>query len=123
MNERKELMRQIKDEVLALKNSPLYKFRIENTICYREGSHFAKIMFIMKPRVEMKLKQETICGAAGKILDELLESAHIKEKKFISQTSLKIVPSNRDLLPEEIKVYGPFLDRQSILFNQKSSPL
>ena len=46
--ERKELMRKIKDEVVALKESPLYEFRIEskNLPVIGEGSHFAKIMFI-----------------------------------------------------------------------------
>jgi DNA polymerase len=116
MNERKELMRQIKDEVLALKNSPLYKFRIENNYfpVIGEGSHFAKIMFIGEaPGRNEAQTGKPFCGAAGKILDELLESAHIKrEEVYITNIIKDRPPQNRDPLPEEIKVYGPFLDRQ-----------
>ena len=43
-----DVMKQIRDEVVALKESPLYEYRTQNG--YRavlgEGSHDAKIMFI-----------------------------------------------------------------------------
>ncbi len=123
MDERKELMRQIKDEVIALKNSPLYKFRIENNYLpvIGEGSHSAKIMFIGEAPGRNEAKTgKPFCGAAGKILDELLESADIKrEEVYITNIVKDRPPQNRDPLPEEIKIYGPFLDRQINIIQPK----
>lgn len=114
--ERKELMRKIKDEVVELKESPLYKFRIENKNLpvIGEGSHSAKIMFIGEApgRNEAKCGRP-FCGAAGKVLDTLLESVKIKrEEVYITNIVKDRPPENRDPNPEEIKIYGPFLDRQ-----------
>lgn len=48
MDERKEKMKVIRDEVLALTLSPLYAERIANKAfpVIGEGSHFARIMFV-----------------------------------------------------------------------------
>src|SRR3989344_634578 len=114
--DRKELMRKIKDEVVALKKSPLYKFRIENKNLpvIGEGSHFAKIMFIGEAPGRNEAKTgRPFCGRAGDILNELLESAGIKrEEVYVTNIVKDRPPQNRDPLPEEIKIYGPFLDRQ-----------
>jgi len=60
------------------------------------------------------------CGAAGKILDELLESAGIKrEKVYITNIVKDRPPFNRDPLPEEIKIYAPFLNRQIEIIRPK----
>jgi uracil-DNA glycosylase len=116
MEERKELMKKIKDEVVALKNSPLYGFRIENKNfpVIGEGSHNAKIMFIGEAPGRNEAKTgRPFCGAAGKILDELLEGAGIKrEEIYITNIVKDRPPQNRDPLPSEIEIYGPFLDRQ-----------
>ena len=123
MEERKELMRNIKDEVVALKKSPLYKFRIENKNLpvIGEGSHFAKIMFIGEAPGRNEAKTgRPFCGAAGKILDELLESAGIKrEDVYVTNIVKDRPPQNRDPLPEEIEIYGPFLDRQIEIIQPK----
>ncbi len=116
MSDRTELLRQIKDEVLNLKESPLYKERIKNKVfpVIGEGSHWAKIMFIGEAPGKNEAKTgRPFCGAAGKILDELLASAGIARKDiYITNIVKDRPPANRDPLPEEIKAYGPFLDRQ-----------
>jgi uracil-DNA glycosylase family 4 len=121
--ERKELMRKIKDEVVALKKSPLYAFRIEskNLPVIGEGSHFAKIMFIGEAPGRNEAKTgRPFCGAAGKILDELLESVGIKrEDVYVTNIVKDRPPQNRDPLPEEIEIYGPFLDRQIEIIQPK----
>jgi DNA polymerase len=121
--ERKELMREIRDEVVALKESPLYKFRVEskNLPVIGEGSHFAKIMFIGEAPGRNEAKTgRPFCGAAGKILDHLLESAGIKrEEIYITNIVKDRPPQNRDPLPEEIEIYGPFLDRQIEIIQPK----
>ena len=114
--ERKEKMKAIRDEVVALKESPLYKFRVENKNLpvIGEGSHFAKIMFVGEAPGRNEAKTgRPFCGAAGKILDWLLQGAGIKrEEVYVTNIVKDRPPQNRDPLPEEIEIYGPFLDRQ-----------
>lgn len=121
--DRKELMRQIKDEVVALKESPLYEFRMQNKNLpvIGEGSHFAKIMFIGEaPGRNEARTGRPFCGAAGKILDSLLESAGIKrEEVYVTNIVKDRPPQNRDPLPSEIEIYGPFLDRQIEIIQPK----
>lgn len=113
---RTELLRRIKDEVVDLKDSPLYQERIKNKVfpVIGEGSHHAHIMFIGEApgRNEAKTGRPFV-GAAGKVLDELLVSAGIDRKDvYITNIVKDRPPFNRDPLPDEIAVYGPFLDRQ-----------
>jgi len=123
VEERKELMKKIRDEVVGLKESPLYKFRIENKNLpvIGEGSHFAKIMFIGEAPGRNEAKTgRPFCGRAGDILNELLESAGIKrEEVYVTNIVKDRPPQNRDPLPEEIKIYGPFLDRQIEIIQPK----
>ncbi len=116
VEERRELLKKIRDEVVELKNSPLYKFRVENKNLpvIGEGSHFAKIMFIGEAPGRNEAKTgRPFCGAAGKILDELLGAVGIERSEiYVTNIVKDRPPQNRDPLPEEIKIYGPFLDRQ-----------
>ena len=116
LNDRTENLRKIKDEVLALKNSPLYNDRIKNKTfpVIGEGSHHAKIMFIGEaPGKNEAMTGRPFVGAAGKILNELLVGAGInREDVYITNIVKDRPPFNRDPLPEEILIYGPFLDRQ-----------
>jgi len=120
---RRELLRKICDEVLNLRDSPLYKERVKNKVfpVIGEGSHYAKIMFIGEAPGKNEAKTgRPFCGAAGKILDELLESAKIKrEDVYITNIVKDRPPFNRDPLPNEIKAYGPFLDRQIEIIQPK----
>ena len=115
-DERTELLRQIRDEIVGLSSSPLYQERV-NTGAYAvigEGNHHANIMFIGEaPGRNEAETGRPFCGVAGKILDELLASAGIKRKDVYVTNILKDrPPMNRDPLPKEIEIYGPFLDRQ-----------
>jgi len=106
----------IRDEIWNLKISPLYEERIKNKAfaVIGEGSHFAKIMFIGEaPGQNEAATGRPFCGASGKILDELLESIQLKRNLvYITNIIKDRPPSNRDPLPDEIKIYAPFLDRQ-----------
>lgn len=116
-------MRKIKDEVVVLKESPLYEFRVQskNLPVIGEGSHFAKIMFIGEaPGRNEARTGRPFCGAAGKILDSLLESVGIKrEDVYVTNIVKDRPPQNRDPLPSEIEIYGPFLDRQIEIIQPK----
>lgn len=113
---RTELLKQIRDEVVNFKESPLYQERIKNNAfpVIGEGSHYAKIMFIGEAPGRNEAKTgRPFCGAAGKVLDELLVSAGIARKDvYITNIVKDRPPFNRDPLPEEIEAYAPFLDRQ-----------
>ncbi len=116
MSEKTEKMREIRDEVIDLKKSPLYEYRVENKYhpVLGKGSHDAKIMFIGEG--PGKNEAETgipFCGAAGRILDELLGHIEIsREKVYITNIVKDRPPNNRDPLPSEIAIYVPFLIRQ-----------
>jgi len=120
---RKELLKKVRDEVVALKSSPLYKFRVENKNLpvIGEGSHFAKIMFIGEaPGKNEAMTGRPFCGRSGQILDELLLSVGIKrEDVYVTNIVKDRPPANRDPLPNEIEIYGPFLDRQIEIIQPK----
>ncbi len=122
MNKTNEL-KKIEREVLTLKNSPLYAYRTKNKYLpvIGEGSLDARIMFIGEaPGKNEALTGKPFYGAAGKILDELLASAGIDRKEVYITNIVKDRPQqNRDPLPEEIKAYGGFLDRQIEILQPK----
>ena len=119
-----DLMRIIKEEVLALKNSPLYQYRTSNNYfpVIGEGSHDAKIMFVGEAPGRNEAKTgRPFCGAAGKILDELLFSVKIpRESVYITNIVKDRPQENRDPSTEEIEIYGPFLDRQIEIIKPKA---
>lgn len=114
--DRTERLKAIRDEVLILEDSPLYKYRTLNNYfpVLGQGSHFAKIIFIGEaPGRNEAQTGRPFCGAAGKILDDLLGSVGLKrEEIYITNIVKDRPPENRDPTPEEITVYAPFLDRQ-----------
>lgn len=116
MSTKTENMRQIRDEVVALKESPLYEYRTKNNYhaVLGEGNHDADIVFVGEAPGKNEAEQgRPFCGAAGKMLDTLLASVDIsRDDVYITNIVKDRPPENRDPTPEEIRVYGPFLDRQ-----------
>lgn len=123
MSNKTDLMRQIRDEVIGLTTSPLYSYRTEHKYfpVIGEGSHDAAIMFVGEAPGQNEAKTgRPFCGAAGKILDGLLASVGIpRESVYITNIVKDRPPQNRDPLPSEIEVYGPFLDRQIDIIQPK----
>ena len=115
-NKRNPELKKIKDEILNLKSSPLYQYRADNNYypVVGEGNHKASIVFIGEaPGKNEAQTGRPFCGASGRILDVLLESAHIKRTDvYITNVVKDRPPANRDPSPEEIKLYSPFLVRQ-----------
>lgn len=113
---KKEQMRRVRDDVWHLTSSPLYSYRVQNHYypVLGEGNHNAKIIFIGE--APGKTEAETgrpFCGAAGKLLDEMLISIGLERKEVYVTSILKDrPPNNRDPLPDEIDLYAPFLMRQ-----------
>src|SRR3989338_5035684 len=131
--DRKEAMRKICEEVIALKDLfrkpysdplslPIVRVQTHMKPVIGEGSHFARVVFIGE--APGKNEAETgrpFCGAAGRILDELLASAGIERKSvYITNIVKDRPPFNRDPLPEEIRIYSTFLDRQIDIIQPKA---
>ncbi len=105
-------LKKIKNEVLNCKKCQLYKTR--NYPVIGEGNHQAKVILVGEsPGANEDKTGRPFCGAAGKILDELLETADLKrEKVYITNILKDRPPNNRDPQPEEIKACTPYLERQ-----------
>lgn len=118
-----DLMKAIRDDVLNLKESPLYAYRIEGKYfpVIGEGSHDADIMFIGEaPGKNEAQTGKPFCGASGKVLDQLLEHIGVDRTTVYVTNVVKDRPeNNRDPKPEEIELYAPFLDRQVDIIEPK----
>jgi len=118
-----ELLRKIKDEVLGLKESFLCQERIKNGVfpVLGEGSHYAEIMFVGEaPGKNEAASGRPFCGSSGKILDELLEYVSLDRKNvYVTNIVKDRPPLNRDPRLEEIDLYASFLDRQISIIKPK----
>jgi DNA polymerase len=114
--ERDEALKAIRNELLDLKLSPLYEYRKSNGYfpVAGQGNHYARIMFIGEaPGRNEAQTGRPFCGVAGKLLDQLLDSIGMKrDDVYITNIVKDRPPENRDPLPEEIKIYAPFLNSQ-----------
>lgn len=115
-------MKAVRDEVFAL-SGELAAYRKENNYfpVLGEGSHDSKTMFIGEAPGRNEAKTgRPFCGAAGKILDELLASIELPRTDiYITNIVKDRPPQNRDPLPSEIELYAPFLDRQIEIIQPK----
>ncbi len=118
-----ELLKQIRDEIINLKESPLYEYRTSNNYfpVIGQGNHDASIMFIGEAPGENEAKKAIpFCGAAGKVLDKMIDSVGLqREDVYITNIVKDRPPDNRDPKPEEIALYAPFLDRQIDIIQPK----
>ena len=123
MSDRTELMRQIRDEVIHLKESPLYEFRVENNYhpVLGQGRHDADIVFIGEaPGANEAKTGVPFCGASGRVLDELLDSIGLNRKDvYVTNIVKDRPPDNRDPVKAEIELYSPFLVRQINIIQPK----
>lgn len=116
MDERTELLRQMRHEIVNLTESPLYEFRVENNYfpVIGQGNHFAHIMFIGEAPGENEAKTgRPFCGASGRVLDELLDRINLnRDDVYVTNIVKDRPPKNRDPHKAEIKLYAPYLKRQ-----------
>lgn len=114
--DRTDQLRAIRDELVNLKESPLYDYRQRNGYfpVIGQGDHYADIMFIGE--APGKNEAETgrpFCGASGRVLDELLATIDLERTKvYVTNIVKDRPPNNRDPLKTEIDLYAPFLERQ-----------
>lgn len=115
-DERYQQIKQIRQEIVHLQESPLYEYRVKNNYfpVIGAGDYHAAIMFIGEAPGENEAKTgRPFCGASGRVLDELLESVGLqREAVYITNIVKDRPPNNRDPHKAEIDLYAPFLVRQ-----------
>jgi uracil-DNA glycosylase len=86
-----------------------------------EGPADSEIMFIGEaPGFHEDQQGRPFVGAAGRFLEELLESIGLtRQDVYIANVIKCRPPGNRDPLPDEIEACKPFLDRQIDLIQPK----
>ena len=113
--DKREEMRKIKEEVVAM-GGTLADERRDNEVfpVLGEGGHDAEIMFIGEaPGKNEAASGRPFCGASGKILTKLVESIDLtRDEVYVTNVVKDRPPANRDPYPDEIALYGPFLERQ-----------
>ena len=110
-SKQKELQ-EIAQEVEKCQQCPLYKRA--NRGVPGEGNPDARIMFIGEgPGYWEDQKGIPFCGAAGNLLDELLQTIELeREEVFIGNVIKHRPPGNRDPFPQEIEACRSWLDKQ-----------
>ncbi|MGM0438897.1 MAG: uracil-DNA glycosylase family protein [Patescibacteria group bacterium] len=123
LSEKTKKLKKIKKEVINLKDSPLYNYRKDNDYfpVLGEGNHDADLMLIGEAPGENEAKTgRPFCGRAGQILDEMLDEVGIdRQEAYVTNIVKDRPPENRDPSPNEITLYGPFLDQQIKIIEPK----
>ena len=107
-----QLLNELKKEVEKCRRCPLSKTRTK--VVFGTGSIAANLMIVSEaPGYWEDQKGEPFVGAAGKVLNELLESIEVKREEIYIANILKCrPPSNRNPQKEEIEACASYLDRQ-----------
>ncbi len=109
-------MKEVRDDVIDFEGSPLYEYRQENNYLpvVGEGNHDADIMFIGEAPGQNEAESgRPFCGAAGNLLNKLLDHINLdRDGVYITNVLKDRPPENRDPTQEEIDAYVPFLRRQ-----------
>jgi uracil-DNA glycosylase len=81
---------------------------------FGEGNSEAKVMLIGEaPGYNESISGRPFCGAAGGVLDELLQKVGLKREELYITNLLKLrPPDNRNPQEEEIQEFTPFLNKQ-----------
>lgn len=110
MEEKAKRLEELKKKMENDRSLPL---REGNTqLVFGEGNPDARVLFIGEgPGFHEDKLGRPFVGAAGKLLDRLLESINTpRGDVFITNVVHYRPPSNRDPLPQEIAAFQPYLD-------------
>jgi uracil-DNA glycosylase family 4 len=112
-DKKKSLLEQIKADILSKNICPDLAREAKNLVI-GDGNLDADIVFIGEAPGKNEDEQGLpFVGAAGKFLNEMLESAGIKRSDVYITNIVKYrPPNNRDPLPDEKAAFWPYLVRQ-----------
>ncbi|MEK7521295.1 MAG: uracil-DNA glycosylase [Patescibacteria group bacterium] len=117
--DKKVALSELKKEMENDKSLPL---RVGATqLVFGEGNPDADLYFLGEgPGFHEDQQGRPFVGQAGKLLERTLESIGLKrEDVYISNIVRFRPPENRDPLPEEIKSFQPYVDREIEIINPK----
>jgi uracil-DNA glycosylase len=110
--ERRDELVELYHEVKSCQRCPLYATRTQ--VVFGSGNADADLMFVGEaPGFHEDQQGRPFVGAAGKLLDKLLDEIGMsREDVFIANVLKSRPPGNRDPQLEEIEACTPFLTRQ-----------
>lgn len=110
---KQQLLDQIKADIIEQNVCPNLA-KTATQLVFGEGNPDADIVFIGEAPGKNEDEQgEPFVGAAGRFLNEMLASIHLKrEQVYITNIVKYRPPNNRDPLPEEKTAFLPYLHRQ-----------
>lgn len=117
---KQEQLNELKKLILT-KQPCLELAKTANQLVFGSGSPDAKIVFIGEaPGKNEDLKGEPFVGAAGRLLDEMLDSVSIKrEDVYITNIVKYRPPENRDPSEQEKEEFWPYLLKQIAIIRPK----
>lgn len=120
MTDKKDQLKRIAEEITSCKKCPLGKTAVSPVP--GNGNPEAEMLFIGEaPGYWEDQKGIPFCGAAGKLLDELLASVGLKrDDVFVANMLKHRPPENRDPLLEEMEACKEYLDRQIEIIRPKA---
>lgn len=115
---KEEALKLVADKIAACESCKYYP---DQNPVPGEGNPDADIMFVGEaPGAKENETGRPFVGAAGKFLEELLNSIGLERKDVFIANCLKYQPpGNRDPLPDEITHQLPFLDKQIAIIKPK----
>jgi len=107
-----ELLKKLEEDLRNCQKCGLGKTR--TNLVFGEGDSQADLMFIGEgPGKREDELGKPFVGAAGKLLDEMVESIDLTRKEVYIANVVKCrPPGNRDPLPDEVKACWPYLEQQ-----------
>ena len=113
------LLEELNNQILKCEKCALSKTR--TNVVPGEGSDSAEIMFIGEgPGKNEDEQGRPFVGAAGKLLDKLIELIGLtREDIYIANVVKCRPPGNRDPLPDEVDACRPWLDQQIKIIKPK----
>lgn len=113
MIDKQKASEKLKLKLETMTESPLYHYRKENNYQYvlGDGNLSSPIVFVGEAPGQKEAETgRPFNGAAGKMLDKLLESINLNRSDiYITNIVNDRPPKNRDPKPEEIELYAPIL--------------
>jgi uracil-DNA glycosylase family 4 len=117
---KQELLDNIKAEITAQKITPDLAEGATQLV-FGDGNPDAEVVFIGEAPGKNEDEQgKPFVGAAGKFLDEMLDSIGMKREDIYITNIVKYRPANnRDPLPDEKTAFLPFLKQQLLIIQPK----
>lgn len=120
MNTKQQQLEELKDNILMNNICPELAKQATQLV-FGDGNSDADIVFIGEaPGKNEDIQGRPFVGAAGKFLNEMLETIGLKrDDTYITNIVKYRPPNNRDPLPEEKSAFLPYLHKQLEIINPK----